>query len=63
MNHNLQSRLLEEIAEVSLRYTDDATLMVENKEELRSLLMTVKKDSEKLSKCLQSIVVQKAGHK
>ena len=43
MNQNLQSRLLEETAEVSLRYTDDATLMVENKEELRSLLMTVKR--------------------
>ena len=40
MNHKLQSRLLEETAEVSLR--SHATLMVENKEELKSLLMTVK---------------------
>ena len=31
----------------NLRYTDDTTLMVESQEELKSLLMTVRKESEK----------------
>ena len=31
----------------NLRYADDTTLMAENEEELKSLLMKVKKDSEK----------------
>ena len=31
----------------SLRYADDTTLMVERKEELKSLLMKVKEESEK----------------
>ena len=30
----------------NLRYTDDATLMAESKEELKSLLMKVKQESE-----------------
>ena len=30
-----------------LRYADDTTLMVENEEELKSLLMEVKEESEK----------------
>ena len=33
----------------NLRYADDTTLMVESKEELKSLLMKVKKESEKLA--------------
>ena len=32
-----------------LRYADDTTLMAESKEELKSLLMKVKEESEKLS--------------
>ena len=32
----------------NLRYADNTTLMAENEEELRSLLMKVKEDSEKL---------------
>ena len=32
----------------NLRYTDDTTLMAENEEELRSLLMKVKEESEKV---------------
>ena len=32
----------------NLRYADDATLMAENKEELKSLLMKVKMESEKV---------------
>ena len=31
-----------------LRYTDDTTLMAESEEELKSLLMKVKEESEKL---------------
>ena len=31
----------------NLRYADDATLMAESEEELKSLLMEVKKDNEK----------------
>ena len=31
----------------NLRYADDTTLMVERKEELKSLLMKVKEESEK----------------
>ena len=32
----------------NLRYADDTTLMAESEEELKSLLMTVKKESEKV---------------
>ena len=32
----------------NLKYTDDTTLMAESKEELKSLLMRVKEDNEKL---------------
>ena len=33
----------------NLRYSDDTTLMAESKEELKSLLMKVKEESEKLT--------------
>ena len=33
----------------NLRYADDITLMVESEEELKSLLMKVKEESEKLA--------------
>ena len=33
----------------NLRYADDTTLMVESEEELKSLLMNVKEESEKLA--------------
>ena len=46
MKHKLESRLLGEISN-NLRYTDDTTLMAENEEELKSLLMSVKEESEK----------------
>ena len=32
-----------------LRYADDTTLMIESEEELKSLLMKVKKENEKLA--------------
>ena len=46
MEHKLESRLLGEIS--ITRYADDTTLMAESKEELKSLLMTVKGESEKV---------------
>ena len=33
----------------NLRYADDTTLMAESEEELKNLLMKVKKESEKLA--------------
>ena len=47
MKHKLESRLLGEIIK-NLRYADDTTLMAESKEELKSLLMQVKEESEKV---------------
>ena len=46
MKHKLESRLLGEIN--NLRYTNDTTLMAESKEELKSLLIKVKEESEKV---------------
>ena len=45
INHKLESRLLGERSN-SLRCADDATLIAESKEELKSLLMRVKEESE-----------------
>ena len=42
--HKLESRLP---GENNLRYTDDTTLMAESEEELKSLLMKVKEETEK----------------
>ena len=42
----MESRLLGEIIN-NLRYPDDTTLMAESEEELKSLLMKVKEESEK----------------
>ena len=38
----------------NLRYADDTTLMAESKEELKSLLMKVKEESEKVGLKLKS---------
>ena len=49
MNHKLESRLLDSIdcwTINNLRYADDTTLRVESEEELKSLLMDVKKSAE-----------------
>ena len=46
MTHKLESGLLGEIIN-NLRYAHDTTLMAENEEELKSLLMKVKGESEK----------------
>ena len=47
MKHKLESRLPGEIFN-NLRYADDTTLMAESEEELKSLLMKVKVESEKV---------------
>jgi len=44
--HKLESRLLGDVN--NLRYVDDTTLMAENEEELKSFLMKVKEESEKV---------------
>ena len=44
--HKLESRLLGEISITS--YADDTTLMAESEEELKSLLVKVKEESEKV---------------
>ena len=45
--HKLESRLPGEIS-INIRYADDTTLMAESEEELKSLLMKVKKETEKV---------------
>ena len=45
--HKLESRLPGDIFINNLRYADDTTLMAESEEELKSLLMRVKEESEK----------------
>ena len=47
MNHKLETRLLGENVN-NLRNADDTTWMAESEEELKNLLMRVKKDSEKV---------------
>ena len=47
MQCKLESRWPGEIN--NLRYADDATIMVESKEELKSLLMKVKEESENVA--------------
>ena len=46
MKHKLESIAGRNIN--NLRYTDDTTLMAESREELKSLLMKVKEESEKV---------------
>ena len=46
LKYKLKSRLLGEISRIS--HADDTTLIEESKEELKSLLMKVKEESEKV---------------
>ena len=48
----------------NLRYADDTTLMAESKEELKSLLMKVKEESEKagLKSVIQKTNIMSSGH-
>ena len=48
MKHKLESRLMGEIS-ITSRYANDTTLMAESEEELKSLLMKVKEESEKVA--------------
>ena len=45
----------------NLRYTDDSTLMTESEEELKSLLIKVKKESEKLAWNIQRTKIMASG--
>ena len=47
MKHKLKSRLPGEIS-ITSEYADDTTLMAESKEEIKSLLMKVKEENEKV---------------
>ena len=47
MKHKLETRFLGEISN-NPRYADDTTLMAESEEELKSFLMKVKEESEKV---------------
>ena len=59
MKHKLESRLPIN----NLRYADDTTLMVETEEKLKSLLMKVKEESEKvgLKLNIQKINIMASG--
>ena len=48
----------------NLRYADDTTLMAESEEELKSLLMTLKEESEKvgLKLSIQKTKIMASGH-
>ena len=61
MKQKLESRLLGEIN--NLRYADDITLMAESKEELKSLLMKVKEESQKagLKLSIQKMKIMASG--
>ena len=58
MKHRLESRLPREISN-NLRYVDDTSLMAESKEELKSLLMKVKEESEKAGSKLKKLKIFK----
>ena len=45
--YELQAGIKTARRNINLRYADDTTLMAENEEELKNLLMRVKKESEK----------------
>ena len=48
IKHKLESRLPREASINNFRYADDTTLMAESEKELKSLLMKIKKESEKV---------------
>ena len=61
MKHRLESRLPGEIS--ITRYADDTALMAESKEELKSLVMKVKEESEKdgLTLNIQKMKIMASG--
>ena len=60
MKHKLESRLLGEIS--IIRYADDTTLMAESEEELKSLLIKVKEESEKAGLKNSTFKKQRSWH-
>ena len=62
IKHRLESIFLGEIS-ISSRYADDTTLMAESEEELKSLLMQVKEESEKvgLKLNIQKVKIMASG--
>ena len=62
MKHKLESRLLGEISITS--YAHDTTFMAESEEELKSLLMKVKEESEKagLKHNIQKMKIMTSSH-
>ena len=61
MKHKMESRLLGDIN--NLRYADDTTLMAKSEEELKSLLVKVKQESEKtwLKLNIQKVKIMASG--
>ena len=62
MNQKLESRLLGEISTISDMWMDDNTLMAESKEEIKSLLMRVKEESEKVNLKLNIKIKLRSRH-
>ena len=62
MQHKLESGLPRDISK-NHKYVDDTTLMVESEEELKSLLMKLKEESEKagLKPSIQKIKIMASG--
>ena len=57
--HELQAGIKISVRNINnLRYADDTTLMAESKKELKSLLMKVKKESEKAGLQLNKVNCQ-----
>jgi len=61
MKYKLESRLT---GEMPVRYADDTSLMAKSEEELMSLLMKVKEESEKadLKRSIQKTKIMASGH-
>ena len=57
MKHKLAGRNMDK-----LRYADDSTFMIESKEELKSLLMKVKEESEKVGLNLNIQKTKRSWH-
>ena len=62
MKHNLKSRLPGEIS-ITSKYADDTIFMAESEEELKSLLVKVKEESEKpgLKLSIQKTMIMASG--
>ena len=61
MKHKLESILQEEISINNLRYAANTTIKAESEEELKSLLMKVKEESEKVGLKLNKTKIMASG--